>query len=234
MVVGGTPLSLTVTAVDGAGNPVTSFSGTLEFSSTDPLAVLPPATTVHTATETFIVSLTTPGSQTISVFASTGSITGTSDRIAVTARPRLLITTSALPEGTVGTQYGSSIEVFESCVWSPIYGWHYACVQIDFEACEKLQTCSRYENQQIKPCCRTPWSYAGYALAASGAVNGITWSWSGAPNSSVPSGLAIDGSNIVGTPAPGSAGNHTVIVEATDGGLPPAQTSVSLPLTVQQ
>ena len=40
--------------------------------------------------------------------------------------------------------------------------------------------------------------------------------------------------NIVGSPAPGSAGSHLVVIEAIDGGLPPAHTSVSLPLIIRQ
>jgi hypothetical protein len=114
-----------------------------------------------------------------------------------------------------------------SCAWSPVYGWHYACVQIDTEQCGKLPACGTYESQQIKPCCRTQWSYVGYPLASSGVVSGITWMCPAAANSSVPSGLGIDGHNIVGTPAPGSAGSHLVVIEAIDGGLPPAHTSVS-------
>jgi hypothetical protein len=190
---------------------------------------------VDTVTETFIVSLASPGSQTISVSAANGTIRGTSGPVAVTARPRLGITTSALPEGTVGTPYGSAIEVFQACHWSPVLGWHYVCWPIDLAQCETLPACPLWGGVgNPKPCCRRNWNDIGYPLAASGAVNGITWTWSGAANSSVPSGLTIDGHNIVGTPAPGSAGNHLVVIEATDGGLPPAHTSVSLPLTIRQ
>ena len=233
-IVGGTPFSLAVTALDAAGSPVASFSGTLVFSSTDPHAVLPRATVVDTVSETFIVSLASSGSQTISVSAANGTIRGTSKPVAVTARPRLLVTTSALPEGTVGTPYGSAIEVFQECHWSPVLGWHYVCLQIDLAKCETLPRCPLQGGISPMPCCRAHWNDIGYPLAASGAVNGITWTWSAAPNSSVPSGLTIDGHNIVGTPAAGSAGNHLVVIEATDGGLPPAHTSVSLPITIRQ
>jgi hypothetical protein len=231
-IVGGTPFGLTVTVLDGTGSRVPSFTGTLEFSSTDPHAVLPRATVVDTVTETFIVSLASPGSQTISVTAASGSIKGTSEPVAVTSRPPLVITTSMLPEGTVGTEYGSSMEVFQQCAWSPVLGWHYVCFHIGFAQCEKLPPCERFN--AIRPCCRTQWNYIGYSLAATGSINGITWTLSAAANSSVPSGLAIDGNNIVGTPAAGSAGNHLVVIEATDGGLPPAHASVSLPLTIRQ
>jgi hypothetical protein len=148
----------------------------------------------------------------------------------VTARPRLVITTSALPEGTVGTPYGSAIEVFQECRLTPFLGWHYVCLPISQAQCETLPACRGFV---LGPCCHANWNDIGYPLAASGAVNGITWTWSGAANSSVPSGLTIDGNNIVGTPAAGSAGNHLVVIEATDGGLPPAHTSVSLPLTIR-
>jgi hypothetical protein len=232
-IVGGTPFSLTVTALDAAGSPASSFSGSLQFSSTDPHAVLPRVTVVDTVTETFIVSLASPGEQTIRVSASNGTVRGTSEPVAVTARPHLIITTSALPEGTVAIPYGSYMETYQQCEWNPVYGWHYVCVPIDLAQCERLPACLLHEFN-IKPCCRGHLNDLGYPLAASGAVNGVTWRWSAAASSSVPSGLMIDGHNIVGTPAAGSAGNHLVVIEATDGGLPPAHTSVSLPVTIRQ
>jgi hypothetical protein len=230
--VGGQPLGLIVTAQDAAGNAVTSFSGTLEFSSTDPHAVLPAATVVVTASSGFVVAFSSPGMQTISVSASPGTLRGTSAAISVSPRPSLAITTATLVEGTVGDQYGSTLTVYESCVWSPVYGWHYSCVQIP--NCGTKPACGSRESGQLKPCCRSDFDYVGQPLAVSGAVNGVTWSWVGAANYSVPAGLTIDGRNIVGTPAAGSVGNYLVEITATDGGLPPASTVVTLPLTILQ
>jgi hypothetical protein len=79
-VVAGTPVSLTVTAEDAAGNP-TAYLGTVHFSSTDPLASLPPDYTFTAAdhgVHTFSgVILRTPGSQSVTATdTATASITG--------------------------------------------------------------------------------------------------------------------------------------------------------------
>jgi len=231
--VGGTPIALTVTAVDATGNPIANFSGTLQFSSTDPHAVLPETSTVNTVTETFIVSLSSPGTQTISVATTTHNLTGTSDPIYVSARPALVITTVALPEGSVGIPYGPSTLVYQRCVWSPVFGWHYSCQPTTLADCEILPRCGIYQNN-LKPCCRTETDHIGVPLSASGAVNGIKWTVAGAVNSSVPPGLRTDGESLVGTPAPGSAGNYEVVLTATDDGLPPAETSLTLSLVIQK
>jgi hypothetical protein len=231
--VGGTPFALTVTAVDAAGNPISNFSGTIQFSSTDPDAVLPDTSTVDRVTETFIVSLASPGTQTITVSTVEHSLTGSSDPIYVAARPALVITTVALPEGSVGIPYGPSTLVYQRCVWSPVFGWHYSCVPTTLADCETLPRCGIYQNN-LKPCCRAETGHIGAPLSASGAITGINWTVAGAPNSSVPPGLRIDGDGLVGTPAPGSAGNYEVVLTATDDGLPSAETSVTLSLIIQK
>jgi len=228
--VGGTPMALTVIAVDAMGNAMSNFSGTLQFSSTDPHAVLPEPTIVTENNDSFIVSLSSPGAQTITVSDAGGTLIGTSDPIDVTDRPALVITTLALPQGRVGIPYGSGMEVYRSCVWSPVLGWHYACTPITLEMCRTLPACGR-RGISFKPCCSTEPSYVGATLSATGAINGIKWAITGAPNSSVPPGLQIEGDSLVGTPQ--SAGNYEVLITAVDNGLPPAETSVSLRLVVQ-
>src|SRR5260370_709318 len=63
----GTAFMITVSALGASGQTATSYSGTLHFSSTDALAVLPADTPVASVSGTFSVTLNTAGSQTVSV-----------------------------------------------------------------------------------------------------------------------------------------------------------------------
>jgi hypothetical protein len=82
----GAPFTLTVTAQDASNNPVTSYSGTLQFSSTDTHALLPGNTAVASGRGTFSATLTAPGTQMITATdVSASALTGTSNAIAVGA-----------------------------------------------------------------------------------------------------------------------------------------------------
>lgn len=76
------PFQITVTALDASGNVVTSFNGVVVLSSSDAQAVLPPVALVA-GTGSCIVTLKTPGSQTIA--AHYNSISSTSSLITVNA-----------------------------------------------------------------------------------------------------------------------------------------------------
>src|SRR5262249_3682767 len=69
-----------VTAEDGNNNPVSGYTGTVHFTSTDPLAVLPANytfTSADSGTHGFSVTLKTAGSQTVSLAdTSNSSIAG--------------------------------------------------------------------------------------------------------------------------------------------------------------
>jgi len=86
----GTPLFVAVTAQDAAGNEDPAFTGTLHFTSSDPLATLPPDTPIagDTATE---VTFGTAGDQTLTATATNGSITGAST-LTVTPGPAQRLT----------------------------------------------------------------------------------------------------------------------------------------------
>lgn len=86
IVIAGTAFSFTVTAIDGSGNPVTDYLGTVQFTSTDGQAVLPSNSplTSGTGTATFSVTLKTAGNQTITATdVVTAALTGTSNSIHV-------------------------------------------------------------------------------------------------------------------------------------------------------
>jgi len=80
--VAGVAFKITVTALDASNNTVTTYSGTLQFASSDPQAVLPAASTLSGGNGTFSVTLMTPGTQTITA-TDAASITGTSNSITV-------------------------------------------------------------------------------------------------------------------------------------------------------
>jgi hypothetical protein len=86
----GTPFNVSVTARDAFGNTVTSYLGTVSFTSSDAQAVLPgnyTFTGADAGTHTFSVTLNTNGAQTVTATdTANGSIVG-SDTIAVGASP---------------------------------------------------------------------------------------------------------------------------------------------------
>jgi len=75
-----------VTALDASNHTVTSYSGTVHFTSTDPHAQLPPDSTLGSGTQTLPAELTTAGNQTITAAdKATSSIKGNSNSINVGA-----------------------------------------------------------------------------------------------------------------------------------------------------
>jgi hypothetical protein len=75
----GTPFTLGIDALDTDGNPDPSYIGTWSFSSTDPLATLPPSQTVTPSDQGHLVLtnaavLRTPGTQSITVTESAGRL----------------------------------------------------------------------------------------------------------------------------------------------------------------
>lgn len=84
----GMPFNFTVNAVDASNQTVTSYSGTVHFTSTDPHALLPADSTLVSGTNVSSATLTTAGSQMITATdKSTSSITGSSNSINVGALP---------------------------------------------------------------------------------------------------------------------------------------------------
>jgi hypothetical protein len=80
----GTVVNVTVTALDASNNTVTTYSGTVHFTSTDGQAVLPVNSTLTNGAGNFSVTLKTAGSQTITATDTvTASIAGTSNSIKI-------------------------------------------------------------------------------------------------------------------------------------------------------
>jgi hypothetical protein len=82
----GTPFSFNVIALDASNNPVTTYSGTVQFSSTDPQAQLPANSEVTSGRGTLSATLITAGNQMITATdVSSATLTGTSKTITVGA-----------------------------------------------------------------------------------------------------------------------------------------------------
>jgi len=77
--------NFTVTALDASNHPVTNYSGTIHFTSSDPRAQIPPDSRLVSG-QAFSAILTTPGAQVITATdKSTSSISGSSNAINVGA-----------------------------------------------------------------------------------------------------------------------------------------------------
>ena len=84
----GMPFNFTVNALDTSNQTVTSYSGTVHFTSTDPHAQLPADSTLQSGIKIFSATLTTAGNQMITATdKATSSITGSSNSINIGALP---------------------------------------------------------------------------------------------------------------------------------------------------
>jgi hypothetical protein len=94
----GSTQSLTVTAKDAYGNTATGYTGTVQFSSSDPAAVLPANATLTNGVGTFSVTLRTAGTRSvIAADTVTPSITGSQSAIVVKPGSATTLAVSGLP-----------------------------------------------------------------------------------------------------------------------------------------
>jgi subtilase family serine protease len=107
----GKSFSLTVTAISPSGTTDTSFTGSIDFTSTDPQASLPGTSSLDDGTATFTVTLKTAGSQTITATdTSNTAITGTTSAISVSPAAASKFVLSGLPS-TVTAGVAQSFKV---------------------------------------------------------------------------------------------------------------------------
>ena len=98
----GASFTVKVVAVDASNKAVTSYSGTVHFTSSDPQAVLSGDSTLTNGSGTFSASLTSLGNQTITAADTvTATITGSSNPIDIATDPSLH---GFQPTGEMGTQ----------------------------------------------------------------------------------------------------------------------------------
>jgi hypothetical protein len=112
----GTPFNFTVTALDASNNTVTTYSGTVRFTSTDGQAVLPPNLTLTNGTGTFSATLNTAGGQTITAVDTVApSIIGTSSSISVTASVATTHFSVTAPTGaTIGQAFNFTVTALDA------------------------------------------------------------------------------------------------------------------------
>jgi len=111
----GTSFNFTVTALDASNNVVSSYSGSVHFTSTDGQAVLPADSTLTNGTGTFSPTLKTIGGQTITATDTVkASITGTSHSITVSgvaAATHFSVTAPAT--ATAGTSFNFTVTALD-------------------------------------------------------------------------------------------------------------------------
>ncbi|MFZ0739769.1 MAG: hypothetical protein WBL70_00185 [Candidatus Acidiferrales bacterium] len=110
--VAGTAFNIMVTALDAANNTVSTYSGTVHFTSSDAQAVLPAASTLASGTGTLSVTLMTPGTQTVTA-TDTASITGTSNSITVTA-PATHFAVTGPSNATTGISFNFGVTALDA------------------------------------------------------------------------------------------------------------------------
>jgi len=110
----GTPTSFTVIAQDGADNTVTSYSGTVAFSSSDKGAstLLPASSTLVNGVGVFNATLTTAGSQTIT--AKDGAIVGSTDPVVVAPSIADHVQVAMLGSADVGVTTSANVTVVDA------------------------------------------------------------------------------------------------------------------------
>jgi beta-lactamase superfamily II metal-dependent hydrolase/fibronectin type 3 domain-containing protein/DNA/RNA endonuclease YhcR with UshA esterase domain len=109
-VTAGTPFSVTVTALDASNNTVTSYAGTVHFTSSS-AGTLPADSTLTSGTKTFSVTLTSSGAQSINV--SDGSINGSAN-LTVSTGAATHFSVSAPATVTAGTPFNVTVTALDA------------------------------------------------------------------------------------------------------------------------
>ena len=112
----GATVSITVTALDASNKTVTTYSGTVHFTSTDKQALLPHDSTLANGTQTFSITLVSIGSWTITATdTAKASILGTSNPISVSgAATATHFTVSAPTSATLGTAFNVTVTALDA------------------------------------------------------------------------------------------------------------------------
>jgi hypothetical protein len=114
----GVAQTITVTALNANGTVNTGYTGTVQFTSSDPQAVLPPNYTFTAADQgvhTFSATLKTAGTQSITATdTTTGSITGTESGIAVNPAAAASLSITGLPSSVkAGSAYTFTVTAYD-------------------------------------------------------------------------------------------------------------------------
>jgi hypothetical protein len=112
----GTPFSgATVTALDASNNTVTSYNGTVHFTSSDAQAMLPANLTLSNGTASFSATFKTSGTQTITATdTSNSSLTGTSNASSVAAAVATHFKVNAPATATSGSAFNFAVTALDA------------------------------------------------------------------------------------------------------------------------
>jgi hypothetical protein len=113
----GAPGSVTVTALDGNGNVLTGYTGTVHFLSSDPHAVLPADYTFTAAdqgTHTFNVTLQTAGTQSVTAADATNGLLGAETGITVNPAVASTFTLAGLSPANVGVPGSVTVTAWDA------------------------------------------------------------------------------------------------------------------------
>jgi hypothetical protein len=103
-----------VTAVDDAGRTVSGYAGTVHFTSSDGVAVLPVDAQLKNGVGTFSALLKTAGAQTITATDTVSqSLTGTSGSISVGPGPATHFGVTAPSSGTAGSALSLTVKALD-------------------------------------------------------------------------------------------------------------------------
>src|SRR5439155_606083 len=107
----GHSFGVSVTAEDDQGNPVTSYSGTVHFSSTDtsPAVLLPPNSTLTAGHATFSATLIKAGPQSLTASDAVNGFSTTANLTVNAAAASTLTTATATATPTAGTGFAFTL-----------------------------------------------------------------------------------------------------------------------------
>jgi len=108
----GSPVTVTVTALDKNNATATTYAGTVHFTSTDASAVLPTNSTFSGGVGNFSVTFSTTGTQHLTVTDTSASITGTSGSVTVTQSTTHLSVTAATT-ATAGNSFVVTVKAVD-------------------------------------------------------------------------------------------------------------------------
>src|SRR5438094_2559822 len=107
----GQAFTVTVTAEDGPGNPVSSYNGTVHFSSTDTTAgvVLPPDSTLTNGQGTFSVTLARAGPETLTAADAANRLSASANQTVSAAPAGKLTLSAATATPTAGSGFSFTV-----------------------------------------------------------------------------------------------------------------------------
>jgi probable HAF family extracellular repeat protein len=111
----GTPFNITVTALDASNKLVTTYTGMLHFSSSDPQAVLPHDSSLPIGIGTFSITLKTAAAATITgIDIVNASLSGISNSIQVSGSPVTHFLVAAPASAVIGASFGFAVSALDA------------------------------------------------------------------------------------------------------------------------